>query len=268
MEKFIALLLLNICRSMLKLKQLLPLPIILSLSRSMATTPKMPNVLRTIELPDYSKTWPFSSDDLRRQDESSDSDFYASPRFVAHIDEECITALTNVYSHIFEKDDDVLDLCSSWISHFPSSPPLSNVVGVGMNEQELARNLRLSSHVVQDLNLNSLLPFEDHSFDKVVNAVSVDYLAKPQEVFQEIFRVLKPGGIVAMSWSNRMFPTKVVNIWLRSSEEERVKIVQSYFLTCGMRYENVVGYQIFTKGVDPLYVVIANKPLSEDKSSL
>jgi hypothetical protein len=239
---------------------------------------EIPNILRTIETPN-SKTWPFSSTDLRRQDETPDSNWYASPRFVAHIDEECIAALTNVYSHIFEKDDDILDVCSSWISHFPPSPPavvLGNVVGVGMNEQELAANPILSSHVVQDLNLTPSLPFDNQMFDKIVNAVSVDYLSRPQEVFQEMHRVLKPGGVAVMSWSNRMFPTKVVDIWLRSSEEERVKIVQNYFLTCGVTYENVAGYQIVTKGVDPLYIVIASKPLSEgntegqleDKSSL
>lgn len=52
------------------------------------------------------------------------------------------------------------------------------------------------------------LPYEDNSFDVITNAVSVDYLAKPMEVFKEMHRVLKPGGQAIMSFSNRCFPTK------------------------------------------------------------
>ena len=52
------------------------------------------------------------------------------------------------------------------------------------------------------------LPYEDNSFDVVTNAVSVDYLTRPLEVFREMHRVLKPGGQAIMSFSNRCFPTK------------------------------------------------------------
>ena len=59
------------------------------------------------------------------------------------------------------------------------------------------------------------LPYEDNSFDVITNAVSVDYLTKPIEVFKEMHRVLKPGGQAIMSFSNRCFPTKGLNIFLR-----------------------------------------------------
>ena len=36
-----------------------------------------------------------------------------------------------------------------------------------------------------------------------------------------------------MAFSNRMFPTKVVSLWLKLSDEERVQMVMTYFLTCG-----------------------------------
>lgn len=52
------------------------------------------------------------------------------------------------------------------------------------------------------------LPYEDNSFDVVTNAVSVDYLTRPLEMFREMHRVLKPGGQAIMSFSNRCFPTK------------------------------------------------------------
>ena len=245
------------------LRLLRPTAAALFLSRATmatTTTPIKYNVQRLISPPTDVTHWPFQDSDLTRQDETIDSQWYMQPRFVTHIDEDCIQALSNVYSQLFHENDTVLDVCSSWISHFPDGPSLGNVIGLGMNEQELAANKRLSSYIVKDLNSNPTLPFENDSFDKVVNAVSVDYLCKPKEVFNEMYRVLKPGGTAIMSWSNRMFPTKVVDIWLRVSEEDRVRIVQTYFLHCGANFTNVHGYQMNTLGRDPLYVVVGAKP--------
>jgi ubiquinone/menaquinone biosynthesis C-methylase UbiE len=56
----------------------------------------------------------------------------------------------------------------------------------------------LTEYVVQDLNTNPVLPFQDNTFDVITNVVSVDYLTKPLEVFREMNRVLKPGGLAVM----------------------------------------------------------------------
>jgi len=92
------------------------------------------------------------------------------------------------------KGADVCDLCSSWISHLPPDLQLGRVVGLGMNEEELSRNERLTEYVVRDLNNQPTLPFDDESFDFVCNVVSVDYLNQPRAMFKEIHRVLRPGG--------------------------------------------------------------------------
>ena len=74
------------------------------------------------------------------------------------------------------------------------------------------------------------LPFEDASFDVVTNSLSVDYLTKPLALFAEIHRVLKPGGVACMAFTNRCFPTKIVPIWRRPfTEEHHAKIVGAYF---------------------------------------
>ena len=73
------------------------------------------------------------------------------------------------------------------------------------------------------------LPFADDSFDIVTNVVSIDYLTQPVEICKEVARVLKPGGAAMFALSNRCFPTKAVNIWLRTNDLEHVFIVGSYF---------------------------------------
>ncbi|GMP59565.1 hypothetical protein CsSME_00022800 [Camellia sinensis var. sinensis] len=142
---------------------------------------------------------PFKEVDFQRSDESPDKSFYESPRFVTHIDDPAIVALTKYYSEVFPPSETpgvtILDMCSSWVSHFPAGYKQDRIVGMGMNEEELKRNQVLTEYVVQDLNVNPKLPFEDNSFDVITNVVSVDYLTKPIDVFKEMCRILKPGGL-------------------------------------------------------------------------
>ena len=77
-----------------------------------------------------------------------------------------------------------------------------------MNEYELSENKQLTSFDVKDLNNDPTFPYEDNIFDKVTCVVSVDYLNQPKEIFNEIGRVLRPGGEAIISMSNRCFPTK------------------------------------------------------------
>jgi len=58
--------------------------------------------------------------DLRREDESPDEQFYSQPRLVMHIDDPAIEALKRHYAKVLPKDS-VLDICSSWTSHFPEA---------------------------------------------------------------------------------------------------------------------------------------------------
>jgi SAM-dependent methyltransferase len=181
--------------------------------------------------------WPYQKSDLNRLDNSYDAAFYNEPRFVTHIDDRAIEVLTKYYQEEFtavnnegKKKLDVLDLCSSWISHLPVDIEYERVVGVGMNEKELQANEQLTEIIVQDLNEQpALSTLEDNSFDVICNVVSVDYLTKPLEVFQEMHRVLRPGGVALMSFSNRCFPTKAIAMWLQADDIGRLTIVASYF---------------------------------------
>lgn len=178
--------------------------------------------------------WPYTPADLNRIDDSVDTVFYDTPRFVTHIDDAAITSLTKFYSEEFSslnKDKlDVLDLCSSWISHLPQDVSYGKVVGVGMNKAELEANKQLTDYFVQDMNTNpNLSQFEDNSFDVICNVVSVDYLTKPLEIFQEMHRILRPGGVSLMSFSNRCFPTKAIAMWLQADDIGRLTIVGSYY---------------------------------------
>ena len=145
-----------------------------------------------------------------RMDESPDAGFYVMPRLVTHIDDATIEGIVAFYRQRLTPGSDVLDLMSSWISHLPPDVDYGRIAGLGMNEQELAANPRLSEHVVHDLNRDPELPYPDESFDAVLNAVSVQYLTQPLRVFASIRRVLRPGGLSIVAMSHRCFPTKAI----------------------------------------------------------
>ncbi|OIW09209.1 hypothetical protein TanjilG_11347 [Lupinus angustifolius] len=218
-------------------------------------------ILKNVEWPEQ---FPFKEEDFQRYDESPDSVFYDAPRFVTHIDDPAIASLTKYYSTVFPPSNtagvSILDMCSSWVSHFPSGYKQERVVGLGLNEEELKRNPVLTEFVVQDLNVNPTLPFEDNSFDIITNVVSVDYLKKPLDVFKEMRRTLRPGGLAIMSFSNRCFWTKAISIWTSTGDADHVMIVGSYFHYAG-GFEPPQGVDISPNPgrSDPMYIVYSRK---------
>ena len=190
-----------------------------------------------------------------RLDPSPDAGFYAPSRFVAHIDDAAIAAVGALYAELGITGR-VLDLMSSWISHFRASP--AELVGLGMNAHELAANPALREHVVADLNTTARLPFADASFDDVVCCVSVDYLTRPLEVFAEVARVLRPAGRFVCTFSNRCFPTKAIRGWLATDDAGHVAIVRRYFeLTPGFGPATAELRTPASAAGDPLHAVWA-----------
>jgi len=200
---------------------------------------------------------PLPEEAFGRYDETPDEKFYLLPRFVTHIDDRAIAAVTQLYRELFPPGGEILDLMSSWISHLPPEVEYRRVVGLGMNEAELRRNERLGSYVVQNLNTNPQLPFGDAEFDGVGICVSIDYLTRPVEVLREVGRVLKVGAPLIISFSNRCFPTKVIAVWHQLDDRGRVRLVQRYLQEAG-NFENIRGLDRSPRRLfsDPLYAVI------------
>jgi SAM-dependent methyltransferase len=175
----------------------------------------------------------FSDNPFARADAQFDARFYEKPRLVNHIDDRADAIIRELYGRLLKPGSRVMDLMSSWNSHLPDSLELSKLTGLGLNREELAKNPRLTDYVVHDLNGNHVLPFGDREFEAVICTVSVEYLIHPEEIFQEVARVLKPGGLFIHTFSNRWFPPKVVRIWTEVMEWERPGLVLEYFLQSG-----------------------------------
>ena len=251
-----------------------------------------------------------SADALGRMDESSDSSFYLAPRFVTHIDDNAIARLKNYYGSVLPTSSDkediaapprILDLCSSWISHYPvpvtkaASERKIQIYGLGMSDAELDRNSILDSggRIVRDLNekpnlveaiaqilktpsshtqsshqqtsdgdrtdsqpkrspksLDADSLSEDQKLSATTCTVSIDYLTQPVKVLSSLRSITRKGGSVHLAVSNRCFPTKAVNRWLKASEDQRLKMCCEDLWTAGWEEVQVVQVTDGTKGAN------------------
>jgi len=210
-------------------------------------------------------TWPYTRADMTPEDTTTDTNFYSTPRFVTHIDDHAIETLAQYYATALPRTGRILDLCSSWISHFPASLDEAaangdlEVAGVGMSVPELKANKLLQGKwAVHDLNASPDLPDmkglfrgkfannrkvvaseaeEDvsESLDGTCCVVSIDYLTSPVKVLESTLKNTKAGGSVHLIISNRCFPTKAVTRWLSIDEEERLEMVGDYLWFAGWR---------------------------------
>jgi SAM-dependent methyltransferase len=175
----------------------------------------------------------FSRDAFSRLDPSDDASFYAKDRFVSHLDKVALSTVEHLIGSLIVEDQPaILDLMAGWDSHIPEALTPSEVVGLGLNENELKENAGLTGYVLHDINRDPRLPFSDNRFDAVINTVSVDYMTQPVAVFKEVVRILRPGGLFLVIFSDRMFPQKAVRLWRESTQDERAILVDEFFKQC------------------------------------
>ncbi len=202
----------------------------------------------------------------QKLDETDDSQFYAEPRFVYHLDSNFRKSLTQIYQDEIETNSVILDLMSSWDSYLPSGNKYKKIIGHGLNKQELKRNKAFESYWIQNFNLNQEIPLEDKSIDYCLMVAAWQYLQYPEFLVKEISRVLSKKGKFLISFSNRAFWNKSPNIWINSNEEERIQYVRKVLISNGFQEPRII--RKFTSQnfslipffkVDPFYCVIASK---------
>lgn len=192
-----------------------------------------------------------------RIDEEADEEFYAPARLVYHIDDHAVAVLTEFYRTILPAGGTVLDLMSSWVSHLPPEMEYAEVIGHGMNEEELAANPRLTRRFTQNLNTEPTLPLADDSLDAATICVSIQYLRQPVAVLGELHRALRPGAPLVISFSNRCFWTKAVAVWRALGDSGHAALVRRYLTAAG--FADIETHRLaeyIEDEQDPMYAVV------------
>ena len=169
---------------------------------------------------------------MARMDEQDDSLFYQQTRMVQHLDSRALRIINALYRRLIPQQAAVLDLMASHDSHLDGITT-TRLSALGMNAEELAKNRKASDWRVEDLNKTDRLPYEENSFDAIVCTASVEYLVNPLGILAEALRTLKPGGVLAITFSNRWFPQKAIRLWSELHEFERLGLVKQWLKRAG-----------------------------------
>ncbi|MBV2092152.1 MAG: methyltransferase domain-containing protein [Candidatus Thiodiazotropha sp. (ex Ctena orbiculata)] len=189
---------------------------------------------------------------LTRMDDRTDEAFYATPRLIQHLDSMARRHINALYRRLIPPQAEVLDLMASFDSHLQGAD-LGKLHLLGMNQQELVKNRLTENHITQDLNQNPNLPFDSDSLDAILCTAAIEYLTKPTKVLAETLRVLRPGGILVISFSNRWFPTKAIRIWSELHEVERLGMVTQWFRQSGYTNLNTFSARGWPRPYDDIY---------------
>ena len=155
---------------------------------------------------------------------------------------------------------------SSWDSYLPKGKKYKQVIGHGLNKQELEKNKIFDSFWIQNFNLSQQIPLDKESVDYCLMVAAWQYLQYPENLTKEIARILSRNGKIIIAFSNRAFWHKAPNIWTSSTEEERVKYVRKVLISNGFNEPKIIkkftepALNIFNfLNKDPFYCLIATK---------
>ena len=202
----------------------------------------------------------------QKLDENNDEYFYSNPKFVYHLDANFRKYLSSIYKNEIKNNSIVLDLMSSWDSYLPKEKNYKQVIGHGLNKDELEKNKILNSFWVQNFNLDQKIPLDNSSINYCLMVAAWQYLQYPEALSREISRILSDEGKIIVSFSNRAFWQKAPNIWTTSTEDERLKYVRKVLISNGFKEPRIIkkfneqsfNFLPFFKH-DPFYCLIATK---------
>ena len=82
----------------------------------------------------------FFEDAFLTLDDRDDTIFYKTDRFVSHLDSLALSTVQHLIGGLItEENPAILDLMAGWDSHIPEDLKASDVIGLGLNENELKK---------------------------------------------------------------------------------------------------------------------------------
>lgn len=167
---------------------------------------------------------------FRREEDSGDAEYYATSGRHDLLESGAAERVRTAYAGVVEDGMTVLDLLAGRESHLPDGVTPGEVTGLGLNRADMDANPALAKQVVHNVNEHRVLPFEDGAFDAIVCTAGVEYLTSPFEIFEEAGRVLRPGGIFALAFTETWDENKVIGVWPELYPFERMGLVSQYFV--------------------------------------
>jgi len=179
------------------------------------------------------------------------------------LDENTIENLRNHYGFYLRDGMAVLEFGAAENSYLPKDLKLSSHVGVSASKTLMENNPDLTDSIVVDLNNvieESVIDSEDvrklgaNSFDAIIMSNTIDFLTSPREVYRSAWTLLKPGGIMMVSFSTKdayvdKFERAQTKMWRDMNDDQHMWIAGSFFqFSAGEGWEFLKGFDISPEG--------------------
>ncbi len=164
-----------------------------------------------------------------RRDPGDDAEFFREPSLTPFWDRVALAEVSRLYRRQIRPGSRVLDLMAG--VHSPLQEAKIDDLEIhcaGLNAIELEHNPVCRHRRVFDVNGSRPLPWPDASFDALLIHAAIEYVCNPERLFDEIHRVLKPGGRMIVSFSDHFLPQKVIRIWEKITLYERPGLVLAW----------------------------------------
>ncbi len=128
----------------------------------------------------------------------------------------------------------------------------TDVIGCDVNEEDLAHARMLNKGVMNlryEPNNALALTYLDASFDLIVSCEVIEHVGDPAQMIREMFRVLRPGGTVIMTFPSREFPITYDPVnrfwqWFRKPADREFLISQGAY---AFGHDYLIGSADFKK---------------------
>ncbi|CBJ28685.1 conserved unknown protein [Ectocarpus siliculosus] len=207
--------------------------------------------------------WPYTPDYFDRPDESEDEKTFATARMQPCLEGAPKEALVEHYARFLTEGAEVLEIGASVASYLPEDLSFSKVVGVGMNDEEMKSNPRLTDTLVQNLNSKPELPYPADSFDFVLVPNSMEFFTDPRLVMREVYRVLKPKGLCMIPFTSqgayKEYEKKQIKMWKTMNDAQHMWIIGSFFkFSADAGWDDLKGYDMSTGESNMLTKFVGN----------
>lgn len=187
---------------------------------------------------------------------------------------DSLTIYRDIIEQATNADTRILDVgCGHGDFLKPVYDKTSHTYGLDPDKEALGKNKLIKNKVVGTV---EEIPFESNFFDLVVSAWVLEHLTDPQRAFEEIFRVLKPGGKVIFLtpnvwnynvWIIRLIPDQFHDFFTRKlyGRQEHDTYPKQYNFNSAQKIAKTlqpIGFkksQLILNG-DPSYISF-NRPL-------
>jgi len=164
------------------------------------------------------------------------------------------------YAFYLSDGMDVLELGAAENSYLPEGLTFGRHVGIGADAAAMAKNERLTESMVVDLNKvveeqemdsDEIRKMGINAYDVILMANTIDFLTNPREVFKTCWRLLKPGGIMLVSFTAKdaysdKFAKAQTKMWTNFNDDQHMWVTGSFFqFSAGAEgWENLKGFDV------------------------